>query len=321
MKITFLVLLCIITFNYTFGQNREKYGELVQEARDLFANKEYLKSGQKYADAFIELGGKGSIYDRYNAATSWALAKQTDSAFVQLFKLAEKAGYSNYEKLTTDKNFKSIKKDGRWNELLVLVAENKRIEDEKLDKELVAVLEAIYEEDQKYRHQLDKIEKKHGWDSKKANAQWELIEEKDSINLIKVKEILDTRGWLGYDIVGDKGNSALFLVIQHSDIETQEHYLPMMKEAAKRGDASPSDLALLIDRVALGKGEKQVYGSQIGQNPNTGKLFVLPLEDPDNVNSRRAEVGLGTIEEYVKYFGLTWDVEEYKASLVEEKSE
>jgi hypothetical protein len=40
--------------------------------------------------------------------------------------------------------------------------------------------------------------------------------------------------------------------------------------------------------------------------------YVLPLEDPDNVDKRRQSVGLPPMAEYVQYFGLTWNVEEYK---------
>ena len=29
------------------------------------------------------------------------------------------------------------------------------------------------------------------------------------------------------------------------------------------------------------------------------------------MNERRMKVGLGSIEEYLQYFGLKWDVEEY----------
>ncbi len=153
--------------------------------------------------------------------------------------------------------------------------------------------------------------------SDEVKAHWKIIHKKDSINLIQVKQILDKRGWLGADIIGDKGNSTLFLVIQHSDIETQEKYLPMMKAAVLKGNARASSLALLEDRVALRKGGKQIYGSQIGRNKETGKHFVLPLIDPDNVDKRRAEVGLGKIADYISMWGIKWDVEEYKKQLSE----
>ncbi len=72
---------------------------------------------------------------------------------------------------------------------------------------------------------------------------------------------------------------------------------------------------MLEDRVALARGEKQIYGSQIGRNPNTGEYYVLPLIDPDNVNSRRIKMGMSKLESYVEVYGIVWDVEAYKKQL------
>ena len=192
-----------------------------------------------------------------------------------------------------------------------------------LDKQLVAILDTIYVNDQKYRgdtnyrKQVDDIGKKYGWESKEAKDHLKLMKDQDSINLVKIKKILDEHGWHGSDIIGDQGNTTLFLVIQHSDLETQEKYLPMMREAVQKGNAKAQDLAFLKDRVALRKGERQIYGSQIGPDPETGEWTVAPLIDPDNVDKRRAEVGLGTLQDYISNFGMTWNVEEYKKKLPE----
>jgi hypothetical protein len=86
----------------------------------------------------------------------------------------------------------------------------------------------------------------------------------------------------------------------------------MMREAVKKGNAEKSALALLEDRVALREGRKQIYGSQIGTNKETGEYYVSPLDDPDNVDKRRAGMGLGPLAEYVKQWNITWSVEEYK---------
>jgi hypothetical protein len=191
-----------------------------------------------------------------------------------------------------------------------------------LDKQLVAILDTIYLDDQKYRNDQyiqgsKDIAKKYGWESKELKDHLKIIEEQDSINIIKIKKILDEHGWLGADIIGNKGNTTLFLVIQHSDLVTQEKYLPTMREAVKKGNAKTSNLAFLEDRVALRKGEKQIYGSQIAPDPETGKYIVLPLIDPENVDKRRAEVGLGKFQDYISDFGMTWNVEEYKKKLPE----
>jgi hypothetical protein len=95
----------------------------------------------------------------------------------------------------------------------------------------------------------------------------------------------------------------------------------MMREAVKNGKAAGSSLALLEDRVALGQGKRQIYGSQISRDPETQEYYISPLEDPDNVDKRRAEVGLGPLSEYVIHWQIKWDVEKYKKDLpkLEEK--
>jgi hypothetical protein len=314
-KITTLIIL--LSVNFTFGQATDKYSELIKKAWGLYESKNYLKSGEKYSEAFITLGGKVVVNDRYNAACSWALANKPDSAFVQLFVIAEHGYYKNYEHIANDTDLSSLHKDERWSKVLSIVKDNKEKAEANLDKPLVAILDTIYQEDQSYRKQIKEIEEKYGWESNEMEAHWKIINEKDSINLLKVTKILDERGWLGADVIGNQGNSTLFLVIQHSDSTTQEKYLPMMRDAVINGNAKGSSLALLEDRVALKKGEKQIYGSQIGRDQETGEYYVLPLIDPDNVNLRRAEVGLGAIQDYISNWNITWDVEEYKKKLPE----
>jgi len=186
-----------------------------------------------------------------------------------------------------------------------------------IDKQIVAILDTIYEDDKEYRTQINDIAKEYGWQSNELKELVRLMKEQYSVNTIKVRKILDEHGWLGADIIGVQGNTTLFLVIQHSDFETQKEYLPMMRDAVKKGNAKGSDLAFLEDRVALRNGEKQIYGSQIAPGPETGEYIILPLMDPENVDKRRAEVGLGKFQDYISDFGLTWNVEEYKRNLPE----
>lgn len=316
-KTTLLTIIGFLIFNLSFGQANEKYSELISEAWKLYETKEYLKSAEKYSEGFTVSKGKEKSYDRYNAACSWALANKIDSSFVQLFKIVKYNNYTNYNHITTDADLTNLYSDKRWNEIIELVKVNKEKEEENYDKPLVAILDAIYKEDQTYRRQIKGIEEKYGRESEEMKIQYKLIHEKDSINSIKVQKILDERGWLGTDLIGVQGNSTLFLVIQHSSLKAQEKYLPMMREALKKGNASARSLALLEDRVALGKGERQIYGSQIGRDQVTGEYYVLPLKDPDNVDKRRSEVGLGKLENYVSRWGITWDIEKYKIQLPE----
>lgn len=293
-------------------EEKAKYAELKNKACNLYENQDYLASAKKYSEAFVTLGNKGNSTDRYNAACSWALANQIDSSFVQLFRIAEKGNYSNYRHITTDSDLSNLHFDKRWNKVLDLVKRNKEKSEANLDKPLVAILDTIYKEDQGLRRQIRKVEEKYGRDSDEMKTHWKTISKKDSINLIKIQKILDKRGWLGQDIIGGQGNMTLFLVIQHSPIEIQKKYLPMMREAVNKNNARPSNLALLEDRVALRTGKRQIYGSQIGRNQETGEFYVSPIENPEKVDERRAEVGLGTLQEYISNWNITWDVEKHK---------
>ena len=314
MKKKIFLSVCFISTQVTFGQNAE-YSTLVKKADSLYNVKDFKTSALTYTAAFKANGWVGMSDDRYNAACSWALANNSDSSFFQLNRIATKANYMNYGHITTDPDLNSLHDDKRWKPLLDLIKQNKEKAEANLNKPLVAQLDSIYTEDQKYRLQIDQIEKKYGWESNEMKNHWKIINEKDSINLIKIKLLLDKYGWLGADVIGEQGNSTLFLVIQHSDIATQEKYLPMMRDAVKNGKAKGSALALLEDRVALRNGKKQIYGSQIGRDNETKLYYVSPLEDPDNVDIRRAEVGLQPLADYISHWQIKWNIEQYKKDL------
>ncbi len=312
-KFLLLTATCLLLFTAAISQDHEKYAELTEKAWSLYESKNYRASAETYAQAFVALGGSGAVTDRYNAACSWALANEPDSAFVQLFKIAEKGNYANYNHITNDTDLKPLHQEIRWVEVIALVKANKEKAEANLDKPLVAKLDSIYHLDQDYRIEIDEISAKHGQDSEEMRTHWKKIHEVDSINLVAIKHILDQRGWLGADVIGSQGAQTLFLVIQHADLLTQLKYLPMLRKAVALGKAQASSLALLEDRVALRQGNRQIYGSQIHTDKKTGEPCVAPMIEPDYVNERRAKVGLEPIEEYIKYWNLTWDVSAHKA--------
>jgi hypothetical protein len=128
----------------------------------------------------------------------------------------------------------------------------------------------------------------------------------DSENVARLKEIVAQHGWPGASMVGEDGAQAAFLVLQHADPATQEHFLPMVRDAVARHELAPGLLATLEDRVRLAHGEKQIYGTQITGSRSTGRMEVWPIEDEAHVDERRAAVGLPPMAEYVRVFGLTW---------------
>lgn len=187
---------------------------------------------------------------------------------------------------------------------------------DKLDfSEIRTLLDSIYVEDQKYRNEIGKVREEFGRDSREWAILTADIRITDKSNLEVVEKILDEHGWLGADEIGATANTTLFLVIQHSNLKTQEKYLSMMEKAVKDGKARGTSMALLVDRVNLGKGELQIYGSQLGPDPDTGEPYVLPVIEPEKINERRASVGLQPIEEYITRWNIEWDIESYKKEL------
>lgn len=310
MKLQLLTILFMIS-SFAFAQD---YKSAVAEAEQFYGAKEYTKSVAKYKEAFkIE---QKNANDFYNAGCSASLSGQKELAFDWL-NLALKNGWTNLQHMKTDTDLNSLHDNKKWDKLLADAQKELDKKEASTDKPLQAELVAIYNDDQGIRQQYIAAQKDFGFQSKQVDSLGKLMTYKDSINLIKVKKILDTKGWVGADKVGAQANMTLFLVIQHSDLKTQQHYLPMMREAVKNKNAKSSALALLEDRVALGEGKRQIYGSQIGRDSKTQKSYVLPLEDPDNVDKRRAQMELPPLAEYVKTWDMVWNVEEYKKTLPE----
>lgn len=152
-------------------------------------------------------------------------------------------------------------------------------------------LHAIFERDQKTRTGADSASFMHYI---------------DSCNLVQIEAIISKYGWLGSSVVGQKANNALFLVVQHSDLETQLKYFPLLQKSAEIGESKFSNVALMQDRILMRQEKKQIYGSQVVFNKETGAPEFYPIEDEKNVNVRRAKIGMSTLEEYAKHFGMEY---------------
>lgn len=251
MKVAITTLL-LISCLLGYGQS---YKSIVAEADAFYNRKDYQKSVWKYKEAFkIE---QKSAADFYNAGCAASLLGDKELAFDWL-NIAVINGWTNIGHLKTDRDLISLHDDRKWTALLVEMQKMLDKKEANYDKALQAKLLEVYDDDQPIRQQYILAQKEFGHQSRQVDSLGKVMLYKDSINLIKVTEILDKYGWVGTDKVGEQGNLTLFLVIQHSDVKTQQKYLPMMREAVKNKNASGSALALLEDRVALGEGKRQV---------------------------------------------------------------
>lgn len=310
MKLNLLALLLFVSIS----ASAQSYSSVVAAAEKFYADKDYPNSVLRYQEAFKLKSTEPG--DLYNAACSASLSGNVNLAFDWLNQ-AMANGWLNIKHLNSDTDLNALHSDARWSKLTAAMQAGADKREASYDKPLRDRLLTIYEDDQNVRRQFVEAEKKYGFKSKQVDSLVTIMIRNDRANLKKVTDILDTYGWVGADKVGGQANQTLFLVIQHADLKTQQKYLPMMREAVKNKNAQSSALALLEDRVALGEGRRQIYGSQIGQDEKTQKHYVLPLHDPDHVDQRRAEVGLGPLADYVSNWDIVWDVAEYKKQLPE----
>jgi hypothetical protein len=119
-----------------------------------------------------------------------------------------------------------------------------------------------------------------------------------------LKEIIIKYGYPVVSLVGKQSSFNFWLMVQHADtdVKFQKYCLKLMKKHLKKKEVSGENFAYLTDRVNKNLGRKQVYGTQFEHNEKGQALFPKNLSDPKNVNKRRAEIGLNTIEEYISEY-------------------
>lgn len=134
----------------------------------------------------------------------------------------------------------------------------------------------------------------------------------DSINGVYVSKVIDKYGWLERSKIGGTASVALFMVVQHGSIEMIEKYLPKLKEVADMGEAKLTHYCLMLDRLLMDTGKKQVYGTQASSVlRENGGFAIWPIENPENVNDLRKRAGFKlTIEEYAKELESDYDPNE-----------
>jgi hypothetical protein len=117
----------------------------------------------------------------------------------------------------------------------------------------------------------------------------------------RLAEILDEHGWPGWDLVGEDGSTAAWVIVQHADLdrELQQRALELLRAAADDGQASKGDLAYLEDRLAVAAGEDQQYGTQIRCDSGGDPVAATPIADEANVDARRADAGLPPLDDYL----------------------
>jgi hypothetical protein len=152
---------------------------------------------------------------------------------------------------------------------------------------------------------------KYGVESKQALEQQKIYRANHIVNERKITSLLDKEGWPSISEVDERGMRTICNVLQHSPVDVRIKYLPMMKDAVLTKGLNPQLLVRAEDRLATDRGELQIYGGQMKYYPETESFNVWPVFEPQNIDERRAKIGLPPIAQHLKQrFDFEWNLEE-----------
>ena len=121
----------------------------------------------------------------------------------------------------------------------------------------------------------------------------------DADNTAWLKADLRVNGWFTLTEFGKDADQAAFLLVQHADKDRpfQQQVLALLEPLVAQGKTRPASYAYLFDRVAVARQQPQRYGTQ-GRCAGPGAWEPFELETPENLDQRRAAVGLSTESAY-----------------------
>ena len=132
------------------------------------------------------------------------------------------------------------------------------------DEQLVATVKKINGKDQKYR--------KTGYNDPEKQR----ILDNENMQAID-KLYAEYQCYIGKSLVGGEYEHVMWAVIQHSNLDYMEHYLPIVHQAVKKGELKEGPLKMLLDRIQVLKEGNQFFGSQPGI-PLASKEEIAQIE-------------------------------------------
>lgn len=166
--------------------------------------------------------------------------------------------------------------------------------------DLNQTLESVYDSDQSVRREFHLCVSGLGISSPECESYRLKMDSVDRINQNIVFPIIQD-GWPLDEKISAKSNDAIFMVIQHASLDKQTKYLETVRVAHSRGKLPSAQYAIFDDRIRVGQGKKQKFGSQTGFD-QYGNSYFFPIENFAGMDSLRAEMGLPEFKQYYTQF-------------------
>ena len=308
MKNLFICSLFIGIFGISYGQ------DFTRQADSLKNEGLLMPALQKHYAALAE---NKSIETKYKMASVYALlwtSQARDSAFVYLNHALKK---DSTLKVLYDPTFLSLIEDQRWenieeSQLSKYESANELIRNKPFARQLFRMI--IKDQGFMYAGNIErkKYMQNGGYFSTPAIYPILAMEEKNhKENTEKLLKLLDKNGWPTASHVTEYAAAGAALIINHTNYEIRSKYFPMLEKAFKEGEAQPLRYAKMRDRLLVEEGKKQLFGTQ--WKFENSKRLPHPIKEPEHVDKRRSEIGLGPLSIYLKErFDIEWDIEQKK---------
>lgn len=205
-----------------------------------------------------------------------------------LYRLVQSNGFER-ESLDTWLRGFDLRARSYWPELdsLIQITESRRC------RPFIDSLDAMVRKDQGVRMRIEA----EGW-TEDIRDQMIAI---DSANTADLQALVARYGFPSWHLVGQKGAENAWLIAQHSFFYLPE-YLKRYRQAVLENDAERRFLAYMEDRFLMMQGRPQIYGTQMaGMGDDMG---YYPIMDMENLDRRRAAMGIRPFSDYVKSWGL-----------------
>jgi hypothetical protein len=305
-KIITLSLLSIACFQFASGQGN------INEADSLKNQGLLMPALMKYGEAMMQQPSEEISYKiATTTALLWSRPMRDTSFYFLNYALQED---STLEALYNP-DFLSLIDDPRWGkveeaQIRKYEAKNKPIRNEIFAKELFRMI--IKDQGFMYAGNIErrKYMNNGGYFSTPTIFPVLAMEEKNmKDNEKRLLELLDEYGWPTASEVTEYAAAGAALIINHTTYEMRSKYFPMLEKAFKQGEAQPLRYAKMRDRLLVEEGKKQLFGTQ-WKFENSGRV-PHPMEAPEYVDKRRAEIGLGPLSLYLKKrFDIDWQVDQ-----------
>ncbi|GGH03507.1 hypothetical protein [Pedobacter zeae] len=229
---------------------------LVRLKTDAVSAKEYLYQSKKlnennFAQIFEELGGGFDAWEYCLLRTEYDVIKAECAA------------------LNAKNNASILKGSGN------LPVPKRR---DKGKGELIDLLNGLMENDQRYR--TGSVE----------NRSYQQLLDRENLSVIdELYKKYNT--YLGKSLVGEAHSTVMWLIIQHSSLESMEKYLPCIIEAVRTRELAAAPLKMLLDRIASISYGYQYYGTQKGVPMASAEIIGMINKKYGNVypEARTAE--------------------------------